>query len=431
MSSTKSTNTRQPLTTGMVMLTALLGVLLCCGEAPCEMYGLRDAQGAFVPKLSVKFGDKEVTIKKADAQEKFRSLSLKLNPKNTNLIKNVAHLSVEWLDAADKPGKPVLFQGPKYDPEKRVFQESMIRSAALRILDKSRANLFARKNVPELFTISVDDQVLVSSESAIESDRTVQLGAGRDVSINVDRTSIVFNESNFKKGEILNVDNRSGFDQTLGLQVPDKGFNYIGVVRRPEQTKIPTENWEKFTLASNSGISIFLIPDPESAQVAQLDGKEIVLKVFQGTKIRETRKIPIKLGSDLKAGGVDLGPRESPGEEEGPATTKPAAAPGRADLRSENASPRPQQASAAAGAGRKPDPGNWVWLWILQIFNLVLLLALGAYGIFFMLPRIQVLEDRLAKSEMFLHGTREAIREELEQIKTDLLQQYPGDSSPK
>jgi hypothetical protein len=48
---------------------------------------------------------------------------------------------------------------------------------------------------------------------------------------------------------------------------------------------------------------------------------------------------------------------------------------------------------------------------------------LAGYGIFFMLPKIQVLEDRLAKSEMFIHGSREAIREELDEIKREILQQ--------
>jgi len=55
--------------------------------------------------------------------------------------------------------------------------------------------------------------------------------------------------------------------------------------------------------------------------------------------------------------------------------------------------------------------------------NLALLVCLGAYGIFFVLPKIQVLQDRLAKNEMFIHGSREAIREELEEIKAEILKQ--------
>jgi hypothetical protein len=50
---------------------------------------------------------------------------------------------------------------------------------------------------------------------------------------------------------------------------------------------------------------------------------------------------------------------------------------------------------------------------------------------FFMLPKIQVLQDRLAKAEMFIHGSREAIREELEQIKGEIIQQCERDASGK
>ena len=53
----------------------------------------------------------------------------------------------------------------------------------------------------------------------------------------------------------------------------------------------------------------------------------------------------------------------------------------------------------------------------------------GRFRLFFMLPKIQVLQDRLAKTEMFLHGSREAIREELDQLKGEILQQCEKDSS--
>ena len=64
-----------------------------------------------------------------------------------------------------------------------------------------------------------------------------------------------------------------------------------------------------------------------------------------------------------------------------------------------------------------------MWIWILQISNLVIVIGVAVYAFFFMLPRIQVLEDRLAKNEMFIHGSREAIRDELEQIKKEILDQ--------
>jgi hypothetical protein len=34
-----------------------------------------------------------------------------------------------------------------------------------------------------------------------------------------------------------------------------------------------------------------------------------------------------------------------------------------------------------------------------------------------------LLEDRLAKTEMFIHGSRQAIREEMDQIKEEVLRQ--------
>jgi hypothetical protein len=60
-----------------------------------------------------------------------------------------------------------------------------------------------------------------------------------------------------------------------------------------------------------------------------------------------------------------------------------------------------------------------------------LLIGLAGYGIFFILPKVQVLEDRLAKNEMFIHGTREAIREELDQIKEEILRQCQQDAHPE
>ncbi len=429
MSSTKSRNIRRLFATGLVLLSAMLGVILCYSDtsAQPQTFGIKDAQGTFVPKVTVTFGKQdgkqEVTIKKYDPQA-FRTLSLRLNPKNADLIRNVALLEIEWLNADGRPNKPMPFRGTKYDPQKKVFQDEMTRSAALRIIDKSKTNLFGRKNVAELFTIIVDDQTLVSSESALEGDRTVQLGAGRDVSINVNLNSVVFRENNLRTGVTLEADNRSGVDQIIGVQVPDKGLVYSGIVMKLEQTKVQPENREKFTVAPGSGIRIILIPEPDSAQLAQLNGKEVVINVYQGSKIRETIKLPIRVDPDLLAGGPDLTSRTSIREEE-----EPSARPASPRPRNESASPR--QATAAAGPARAAYPAGWIWLWILQIFNLVLLLALGAYGIFFMLPRIQVLEDRLSKSEMFLHGSREAIREELEQIKRDLLEQYPKDNSPE
>ena len=409
-----------PPTVCLISVLAFLVTFLVPEAAFCETFGIKDAQGNFVPKVEINVGKKEVVIKKTDAAEKFNSISLTLNPKTTNLVKNVAHLNIQW-ETGGKAGKAIPFMGPRYDPNTRVFSDTMNKSNVLKIIDTSKLNLFRNKTLADLFTVQIDDQALVSSESAVEKDRTVQLGTGRDVSVNVDKNSILFDESNLKKGEMLNVDNRSGFDQILGVELPSKGFLVCQIRRRLEQTKIPPENWERFTMPADSGIFIVLIPEADPEALAQLDGKEIVIKAYQGNKIRETRKIPVKVAADLKKPGAVLQSTESPTEQEdlrsaGPATRTPGP-------RSEMTGPRPQPATASAGSARKSDQGAGMWLWILQIVNLALLVAIGSYGIFFVLPRIQVLEDRLSKNEMFLHGSREAIRDELEQIKKEILQQ--------
>jgi len=409
-----------PPTVYLISVLAFLVTFLVPEAAFCETFGIKDAQGNFVPKVEINVGKKEVVVKKTDAAEKFNSLSLTLNPKNTNLIKNVAHLNIQW-ETGGKAGKAIPFMGPRYDPNTRVFSDTMTKSTALKIIDTSKLNLFRGKPLADLFTVQIDDQALVSSESAIEKDRTVQLGTGRDVSINVDKNSILFDESNLKKGEMLNVDNRSGFDQILGVELPKKGFLVSQIRRRLEQTKIPPENWERFTMPADSGIFIVLIPEADPEALAQLDGKEIVIKAYQGNKIRETRRVPMKVAADLKKPGADLSSLERPTEQE---DLKPAGSATKAlGPRGEMTGPRPQPATAPAESGRKASQGAGLWLWILQIVNLALLVAVGSYGIFFMLPRIQVLEDRLSKNEMFLHGSREAIRDELEQIKREILQQ--------
>jgi hypothetical protein len=409
-----------PPTVCLISVLAFLVTFLIPQVALCETFGIKDAQGKFAPKVEITVGKKEVVIKKTEPTEKFNSLSLTLNPKDTNLIKNVAHLNIQWQTGA-KVGRAIPFMGPRYDPNTRVFSDTMTKSTALKIIDTSKLNLFKDKTLADLFTVQIDDQALVSSESAVEKDRTVQLGTGRDVSINVDKNSILFDESNLKKGEMLNVDNRSGFDQILGVELPKKGFLVCQIRRRLEQTKIPSENWERFTMPADSGIFIVLIPEADPDALAQLDGKEIVIKAYQGNKIRETRRIPIKVAADLMKPGAPLSKMGGPTEPEDLRSESPAT---RTGPRPETTGSRPQPATApGAVSARQQDRGTGPWIWILQIANLALLVAVGSYGIFFMLPRIQVLEDRLAKNEMFLHGSREAIRDELEQIKKEILQQ--------
>ena len=69
-------------------------------------------------------------------------------------------------------------------------------------------------------------------------------------------------------------------------------------------------------------------------------------------------------------------------------------------------------------------------IWILQIFNLIALIVLALYGAFFVLPKVQVLEARISKSEMFLHGVREAIREELDKTKEEILNECKAENPP-
>ncbi len=414
-----------------LVLLIILGSVLFPSQAACETLGLKDPNGNFVPKVTVTVGHKEVVIKKTDPQASFTSISLTLNPKYHKLIQNVTQLEIQWVNANNEPGKPLPFAGSLYNSTTMVFRAPMTKSLSLKLLDKTKKNLFAGKSVGDLFTISIGDQQLISSEAVAEKERTVQLGTGRDVSINVDKTVIAFNENNFKKGEILNVDNRSGSDQVIGVELPEKGLLYDQVIRKPEQTKIPRENWDKFTLASDSGIFIVLIPEDDPAQLSQLDGKEIVIKVFQGNKIKETRKIPIKTSADLRGAGKSSGGPGEPVQPEEPSQqSKLEAESSRAADPVEASAPpaRRETASSRETAQANRRLGG-LWLWIIEIFNLVLLAGLAVYAIFFMLPKIQVLEDRLAKNEMFIHGSREAIREELDQIKAEILRQCQKDPS--
>lgn len=411
--------------TRLMIIVAVAGLLLVPLYAAGETYGLRDRQGNFVPKVTVTIKSKEVLIKKVDPQEKFKSFSIALNPNNRNLIRNVGLIELEWIDSSNQPSKPILFTGPLYNPNTRIFQDSITKSLGLRLIDKTtNRSLFGDKPLSDLFTLSIDDQPLVSSESVAEKSKTVNMGTGRDVSLNIDKSVIVFNENNFKKGEILNVDNRSGLDQVLGVELPEKGLLYFQIIRKPEQTKIPRENWDKFNVAADSGIFIVLIPEPTANEYARLDGKEITIKVYQGNRVRDINKIPIKIAADLRPSEqTSSSPTDTPTLEQ---TSRTA---GVNQSRAETTEPPPPVRTTSSGP--RAEARTSVWIWIIQIFNLVLLLGLAGFGMFFMLPKIQVLQDRLAKAEMFIHGSREAIREELEQIKGEIIQQCERDASGK
>lgn len=412
-----------------VFRSSLFWVLAVCGSlgivqpAMGETYGVKNPQGIFVPKVTVTLDKKEILIKKLDPGQKFKSISLKIL--NRNVERNVGHLTVEWLTAANTGGKPMPFAGPHYNSATKVFQDSMTRSAGLRIAETTKRNLFEGKPLSDLFAISVDDEPLITAESASEKDRTVQLGTGKDVSINVDKKSIEFNESNLKKSEMLDVDNRSGVEQVLGVELPDKDLLFFQkIVRKPEQRQVPEAEWDRFTLAPGAGISIVLIPEPDPSLLTRLDGKEVLIKVYQGNRIREAIRVPIKVASDVRSPArATAYPGETAAEE------------GRSGPRAENNTVKRQESAQTPPSTSRQEPASaqarvprnngsgWggILLWGLQIANLILLVCLAVYGIFFMLPKMQVLEDRLAKNEMFIHGTREAIREELDQIKEEIV----------
>lgn len=397
-------------------------VLGCCLFFPhaghCEIFGIKDADGHFTPKVDVVVEKKEVVIKKVDPQDKFRSFALKLNPANKNLLRNVASLQVEWIAPGNRVSKPVPFAGPMYDRNTNIFQEPMIKSIGMRIVDTSTHKLFAGKKLADLFAIRVDHQPVVSSESAQEKQSTIRLD-GRDVTINVSKSSVVFNENNLKRGEIIDVDNRAGRDQTLGVEIPHTGFTLSQILRKIEQKKIPAEEWNHFTLPAEQGIFIVLIPEPDPAVLSQLNGKDIVIKVYQGNEVRETRRIHITVSPDLVAQPPERSAVSTTAEP--PRQQEPVVLP-------RESSPAPPKPVRAESTAKRTDirSGGFL-LWVIQIANLILLIFLAVYTIFFMLPKVQVLEDRVTKSEMFLHGSREAIREELDQIKREIVQQCQQD----
>jgi hypothetical protein len=400
---------------------SVLSFILSCVMASsicAETYGIKDQQGNFIPKINVTLGNKEVLIKKVDSQEKIKSLGITLNAKNKNLIRNIGLINIEWMDAANKPSKAVLFAGPLYNANTRHFQDSLTKSSAIRLIDKSNKNLFAAKHAYELFTLSIDDQNLVFAETATEQDKTVRMGSGKDVSINVDKSVINFGENNIKTGELINVENRSGLDQVFGVDPIDKGVLYFQIVRTPEQTRIPKESWERFSVVADSGFFIVIIPEPDANQLTQLDGKEIIIKIYQGNKIRETRKIPIKVSEDLKAAArknqlTDSGEVTDSGRKVSSGNTKTET--------SQGAQSKSSQTSGTTRTESGKETAKYsMWLWILQIMNFLLLAGLAIYTFLFIMPKMQILEDRLAKNEMFIHNSREAIREELDHLKHEL-----------
>jgi hypothetical protein len=407
----------------VLVLSCVLGVPL---PASAETYGVKDDKGAFVPKVTINIENKEILIKKTNPNEEFASISLAVNQKNRPLVNNLTLLNVQWTNRQNQAGKPLPFTGPRYNHEKKVFKDNMGKSVALKIIDKSTAkDLFTTKEISDLFAIQIDGKPLISSESFQERERTIRLGRGRDLSLEVDKTSIIVNAENLKTGEMFDVYNRTGRTQMIGLGYPKEGLNLFQVVRKIEQKNVPRDSFERFPLDADEGVFIAVIADPDPAKLASLDGKEITITVWEGDKAQQTIRIPIKVAPELHEPGREpIRGLEPPGQ--------PERRPARATVQSEPGTEgegevTPPSSRRSTGEPKKPSASpsafGGLWVWIFQFFNLVLLAALAGYAIFFLLPKIQVLEDRLAKNEMFLHGSREAIREELEEIKAEILGQ--------
>ena len=119
---------------------------------------------------------------------------------------------------------------------------------------------------------------------ARERGHTLPSRASMDSSITVDKTSILFDEGNIAKGEVINLDNESGFDCTVGIELPQKGLLYSSVVRKPEQVKGHAQELGNVSVPTNSGIFIIITPDSDPAQIEMLDGEEIVIKIYEANR---------------------------------------------------------------------------------------------------------------------------------------------------
>ncbi len=415
--------TSQNIGSGVVAaLLQLILIVVVPALALGETFGLKDSSGGFTPKVSVTMSGKEIVIKKIDFEEKFKSFSIILNPKNKNLIRNVGLITIEWIDPSNKVSKSVPLAGPLYNNATHTFQDSLIKSRGIQLTEKGGRNLFGVKSVSELFSMKVEDQPLFASETVVEQDRTVRLGQGRDVSVNVNQTAITFDESNYKSAGVLEVENRSGRELTFGVRPVEAGVSYFQITRKKAQSKVPKETWGKFTVPSDDGFSIWISPDP--AQLDLLNGKEIVIQVVQDDQVRETRKIPIRVAADLRSAqgsGVEQSVDQEPVRGPSASGTTTGAA-GSASIASGKTSPTKEST-------RKETAKYSMWLWLFATANFILLAAIAIYTIFFIMPKLQVMEDRLTKNELFVHGIREAVRDEMDQLKKDLVQKQPHTES--
>jgi hypothetical protein len=116
--------------------------------------------------------------------------------------------------------------------------------------------------------------------------------AQTEESIKVSKGAIVFDKENAKKGEIFDIDNKSESDLTIGIEMPNKGLSYSGVIRKPDQMRVPREEWKRCTLSPNSGVFIVVIPDEHRPRLEALDGTEIASGSIKGPSFEKFDESP-------------------------------------------------------------------------------------------------------------------------------------------
>ncbi len=416
------------------IFVTLLGILIFALYGQCKAetrFGYEDSTGAFVPKVTVELDKKNIKIEKVKPTEKFRSIEIRINPRNSDLRDNKSLLQIVWINQAGEVGRPIPFTDPRrYVHDNIAFRDTMTKSKALKIIDESNKALFRNQEFRDLFLLFVNNKELTPEEEGSESGAGVSLPEPQEKRIIVDSNSIEFNTiSSLKRGITINIDNPTGFHQIIGLEFPDSKLFYMRKVHwRPEQTEVPEADWDNISIPPNSGLFIVVIPEPRPLALSQLHGAEIALKVYDGTQIAELIRIPISISRELRMpdsndsgeinGGSDQGVGFIPPDQGDVQTTEPEPV--------ENPDPAPNETPNAAHA-----QGIGLTAWAAIIVAVTVSIFVGLYVVFFVLPKIQALEDRLAKNEMFLHGSREAIREELEITKEEILKQCLSESSEK
>ncbi len=411
-----------------VILCSVLILLLTASSTPAEpvTYGVRDDQGNLVPKVNVEIKGKEILISKVSPDEEFRSISFAVNQSNLALKRNIGLLKIQWISTAGVPGREWIFTGSKYNQVRKVFRDSMTKSRAAKIIDKTNKDLFAGKHMDDLFSIRIEGRptfVMGTGEGAPEDSAEAPLGEN---ALKIDKTSIEFTPANQKTGETIDVRNISGRPIEVGIDFPQTGLYTKYVRRKPDQAKVEPQNFGRFPLEPGQGFFVVLIPERDPSQVAGLNNEAILITIWDGPHVAAQIPIQLEVSPELMSSAAAPSPDNNDALIDRPEVEIPPVTPGPTvrETTTENsvepAPPRPETPEQSAVPEARSSE---LILWAAVAVCLVIALALGGVILFLLIPRLQVLEDRLEKSEMFLHGTREAIREELEDVKEDIIRQ--------